>query len=67
MEFTLDRIEDSIAVLIDGDGKIYECSSGLLPENAREGDVFTSDEYPFSKDFAPIPKPQKKAAEIRTY
>ena len=60
MDFTLDRIEDNVAVLISDNGKIYECSPAVLPENARAGDVFTSDGCPGSDDFAPVLMPQKR-------
>lgn len=60
MDFTLDRIEDNVAVLIGDDEKIYECSPGILPGNAREGDVFSSEGYPGSDSFAPCPVPQKR-------
>ena len=60
MEFTLDRIEDGVAVLIGDDEKIYECSPGVLPEDVREGDVLSSDEYPGSADFAPAVLPEKR-------
>lgn len=41
MFFTLDRIEDnSFAVLIDDNGKVYSEELSLLPENSNTGDVF---------------------------
>ena len=60
MDFTLDRIEDGVAVLIGDDEKIYECSPGRLPENIRAGDVLSSEGYPGSDDFAPVLMPQKR-------
>ncbi|MBQ4054095.1 MAG: DUF3006 domain-containing protein [Clostridia bacterium] len=60
MDFTLDRIEDGVAVLIGDDGKIYESSPDLLPENVREGDVLSSEAYPGCDDFLPVIMPQKR-------
>ena len=68
MEFTLDRIEDGVAVLLDSDHKAYECDPCRLPGSAGAGDVFTCDVYPDSPDFAPVPLPgirQERALRIK--
>lgn len=42
MFFTFDRIEDnSFAVLVDDDGKIYNAELSALPKGSKTGDVFT--------------------------
>lgn len=60
MEYTLDRIEDGVAVLIDGESKIYECSPDILPENSRDGEIFVSEHSPDSDLFAPVLLSQKR-------
>ncbi len=42
MYYTLNRIEENaVAVFTDDNGKIYNKSISLLPDNAKTGDVFT--------------------------
>ena len=60
MEFTLDRIEDGVAVLIDEESKIHECDPSRLPSDAKPGDVFVCHAYPDSPCFSPLPAPQIK-------
>ncbi len=55
MEFTLDRIEDGVAVLIDEKSKIHECDPSRLPGKAKPGDVFVCNTCPDSPDFSPMP------------
>lgn len=48
MMYSLDRIEDGIAVLIDDNGDSVEVSSSALPEGAKEGDILNESEGVFS-------------------
>ena len=41
MTYTIDRIEDRLAVLEDEDGGCTNVPVTLLPDGAREGDVLT--------------------------
>ena len=44
MYFTLDRIENnSVAVLIDDNGKTYDVNTSLLPEEKDPGCIYTFD------------------------
>ena len=40
VRLVLDRIEEDVAVLTDGDGTVYECPASLLPESSREDSHF---------------------------
>ncbi len=37
--FSLDRIEETLAVLIDRDGGVFHVLAHMLPPDAREGDL----------------------------
>lgn len=65
MEFTLDRIKDGVAVLIDGNSKIYECDPTLLPKDSHEGDVFVSQKCPGTAGFLPERAPRIKEEHAR--
>ncbi|MBQ2758429.1 MAG: DUF3006 domain-containing protein [Clostridia bacterium] len=47
MKYTVERIEDNIAVLEDEQGKFVEVASFLLPENTKSGNVllFENERY----------------------
>lgn len=47
MKYTLERIEDNIAVLEDEQGRFIEVDSVLLPENAKIGSIllFENENY----------------------
>lgn len=47
MKYTVERIEDNIAVLEDEQGKFVEVASFLLPENIKSGNVllFENERY----------------------
>ncbi len=47
MKYTVERIEDNIAVLEDEQGKFVEVSSFLLPENTKSGNIllFENERY----------------------
>ncbi|MBR3975104.1 MAG: DUF3006 domain-containing protein [Clostridia bacterium] len=47
MKYTVERIEDNIAVLEDEQGSFVEISASLLPENTKSGNVllFENERY----------------------
>ena len=49
-EYSIDRIVDSVAVLIDDDGQVTELSTELLPEGAKEGDILLSDGTSYQRE-----------------
>ncbi len=45
MFYSVDRIEDEIAVCIDGNGEVHEISIFLIDGEIAEGSIIASDEY----------------------
>ncbi len=47
MKYTVERIEDNIAVLEDEQGSFVEISASLLPENTKSGNIllFENERY----------------------
>ncbi len=52
MEYSIDRFEENIAVLIDENEAIQHISKELLPQEAKEGDIllFDGETYQLDKD-----------------
>lgn len=58
MEYSIDRFEENIAVLIDENEAIQHISKELLPQEAKEGDIllFDGETYQLDKDATAVRK-----------
>lgn len=60
----IERIEDGIAVIEDGDGQ-FEVSAGSLGENVREGDIVTCEDGIYQKNENATKQRRKEIIEMQ--
>lgn len=63
--FSLDRIEENLAVLVSDDGKTFAVKMSDLPENVQVGDVLIKNENVFTIDNDETEKRKERIMEKR--
>ncbi len=63
MKYSIDRIEENIAICEDDDGNTLKLSTDELPQNIREGDIIEKNENGFVIDAAETRFRRQKMAE----
>ena len=65
MKYSIDRIEENIAVCEGDDGNVLKLKLDELPENIREGDIIEKTENGFIIDADETQLRRKKMAEMQ--
>ena len=65
MKYSIDRIEENIAVCEGDDGKTVKLRLDELPENIREGDIIVRTENGYTIDTDETSVRRKKMAEMQ--
>ena len=65
MKYSIDRIEENIAVCEDDDGNVLKLSVDELPQEIREGDIIEKTESGFIIDADETQFRRKKMAELQ--
>ena len=65
MKYSIDRIEENIAVCEDDDGNVLKLSVDDLPPEIREGDIIEKTESGFIIDADETQLRRKKMAEMQ--
>ena len=65
MKYSIDRIEENIAVCEDDDGNVLKLSVDELPQEIREGDIMEKTESGFVIDADETKARRKKIAELQ--
>ena len=65
MKYSIDRIEENIAVCEDDDGNVLKLSVDELPPEIREGDIIEKTESGFIIDADETQLRRKKMAEMQ--
>ena len=63
MYFTVDRIENGIAVLLDDDGNVYYYSEDFFENGTSEGTVYSGELSEYGTPEKLIPEDQKAALD----
>ena len=63
--YSIDRIEENIALLIDDDGKKIEIEVQQLPEGIREGDVLKSENGEYLSDEEETKRRKERILSLR--
>lgn len=65
MKYSVDRIEENIAICEDDDGNVLKLSADELPQEIREGDIIEKTENGFVIDADETQLRRKKMAELQ--
>ena len=65
MKYSVDRIENGIAVCEDGEQNIINIELSLLPDRVREGDIIETTEKGFAVRRSETDDRRKKLAEMQ--
>lgn len=65
MKYSIDRIEENIALCEDDDGNVLKLSVDELPQEIREGDIIEKTENGFVIDADETQLRRKKMAELQ--
>ena len=65
MKYSIDRIEENIAVCEGDDGNVLKLKLDELPENIREGDIIVRTENGYTIDTDETSVRRKKMAEMQ--
>ena len=65
MKYSIDRIEENIALCEDNDGNVLKLSVDELPQEIREGDIIEKTENGFVIDADETQLRRKKMAEMQ--
>ncbi len=65
MKYSIDRIEEKIAICEDDDGNILKLTLDELPQNVHEGDIIERTENDFVIDAGKTQIRRKKMAELQ--
>ena len=65
MKYSIDRIEENIALCEDDDGNVLKLSVDELPQEIREGDIIEKTENGFVIDADETQLRRKKMAEMQ--
>ncbi len=65
MKYSIDRIEENIAICDDDDGNVLKLNVDELPQEIREGDIIEKKENGFVIDADETQLRRKKMAELQ--
>ena len=65
MKYSIDRIEEKIAICEDDNGNILKLTLDELPQNIHEGDIIERTENGFAIDTGETQIHRKKMAELQ--
>lgn len=65
MKYSVDRIEENIAICEDDDGNVLKLNVDELPQEIREGDIIEKTENGFVIDADETQLRRKKMAELQ--
>lgn len=65
MKYSIDRIEENIAICEDDDGNVLKLNVDELPQEIREGDIIEKTENGFVIDADETQLRRKKMAELQ--